>query len=109
MNIKLDENLPYRLGVRFSAMGHNVETIHDEKMTGAHDAEVWEAAQREGCFLITQDLDFSDTRRFIPGLHNGVLLVRLRNPTRRALLERIELLFRSEDVNSWKRCFCGRN
>ena len=24
-------------------------------------------------------------------------------------LERIEFLFRSEDVNSWKRCFCGRN
>ena len=29
MNLKLDENLPYRLGVRLSAMGHNVRMIHD--------------------------------------------------------------------------------
>jgi predicted nuclease of predicted toxin-antitoxin system len=42
------------------------------------DCEVWEAAQRDERFLITQDLDFSDVRRFVPGSHRGILLVRLR-------------------------------
>jgi hypothetical protein len=28
-------------------------------------------------FLVTQGLDFSDTRRFSPGMHCGILLVRL--------------------------------
>jgi hypothetical protein len=34
-------------------------------------------AQRAGRFLVTQDLDFSDVRRFEPGSHHGLLLVRL--------------------------------
>lgn len=37
----------------------------------------WAAAQAEDRFLVTHDLDFSDTRKFEPGKHAGVLIVRL--------------------------------
>jgi predicted nuclease of predicted toxin-antitoxin system len=72
--------------------------------TGARDDLIWEAAQREERFLITQDLDFSDARRFAPGTHQGRLLARLKNPSRQALLDRIRSLFREEEANSWARC-----
>lgn len=75
MKIKLDENLPHRLATLLRTFDHEVHTVHQEGLTGRADAEVWEAAQRESRFLITQDLDFSDLRKFSPGSHNGVLLV----------------------------------
>jgi predicted nuclease of predicted toxin-antitoxin system len=54
-----------------------MSTLIEEELGGRIDSEVWTAAQLEGRFLITQDLDFSDTRRFAAGNHAGVLLVRL--------------------------------
>ena len=105
MKIKLDENLPSRLAQRLARLGHDVQTVEDENIGGNVDAVIWEAAQRERRFLITQDLDFSDARRFAPGTHFGILLIRLRTPSRRALLARAETLFREEDVRHWARCF----
>src|SRR6266699_2977721 len=105
MKIKLDENLPRQLVSRLTSFGHDVQTPHQEGLAGADDSTLWEAAQREGCFLITQDLDFSDARRFSPGTHSGILLVRLREPSRGSLTARVEALFRGEDVESWTGCF----
>jgi hypothetical protein len=33
--------------------------------------------QAHGRVFITQDLDFSDARKYVPGTHHGLLLVRL--------------------------------
>lgn len=104
MKIKLDENIPDP-GV-FAPWGlMDVDTAVQEGLAGKDDETVFEAAQREGRFLITQDLDFSDIRRFLPGTHAGLLLLRLRNPSRSLLIERLEAIFRYEDIESWERCF----
>jgi Domain of unknown function (DUF5615) len=58
MKIKLDENLPTRLAYLLKCMRHQVDTLTDEGLTGKPDTDVWIAAQKEGRFLITQDLDF---------------------------------------------------
>ena len=89
MNVKLDENLPRRLVSALSNFGHDVDTVRSEQLAGRNDADVWNAAQSAGRFLITQDLDFSDLRRYTPGTHAGLLLVRLAEPGRDALLERV--------------------
>jgi predicted nuclease of predicted toxin-antitoxin system len=104
VKIKLDENIPVGQPTPFWA-SMDVDTVADEGLTGADDRTVFEAAQREGRFLITQDLDFSDIRRFTPGTHAGLLLLRLRDPSRRALQERLEVIFSYEDVDSWPGCF----
>jgi predicted nuclease of predicted toxin-antitoxin system len=105
MKIKLDENLPLRLAALLKDLGHDVHTLHDERLIGHADSEIWEATQKELRFLITQDLDFSDLRQFAPGSHHGILLVRLRSPNRRDLIERIGELFQQEDVLQWAGCF----
>lgn len=69
------------------------------------DSEIWEATRKESRFLITQDLDFSDLRQFAPGSHHGILLVRLRSPNRRDLIERVAELFQKENVGEWAGCF----
>ena len=105
MKIKLDENLPRALASQLAAKGHHVHTVVEEGIAGAGDPQVWEAAQREERFLITQDMHFSDTRRFAPGTHEGILLLRLLTPSRRALIARVEELFTEYDVAEWARCF----
>ena len=51
VKIKLDENLPARLGDVLSDLGHDVDTVIQERLAGHSDAEVWEAAQRAERFL----------------------------------------------------------
>lgn len=105
MRIKLDENLPVRLAGHLTSLGHNTDTVPDEGLTGADDARVWDAAQQEERFFITQDLDFSDLRRYAPGSHHEVLLVRLRDPGREALYLRVRSLFDEEQIENWTGCF----
>lgn len=104
MKIKLDENLPGRLVAALANLGHDVDTVVFERLAGQHDHAVWQAAQGANRFLITQDLDFSDIRRYTPGTHRGLLLVRLRFPGRTALFDRIQSLFAAEDVSEWTGC-----
>jgi len=89
MKIKLDENLPLRLVPALESLGHDVDTVADEGLSGKSDEAVWQASQQEKRFLITQDLDFSDTQQFQPGTHSGILLVRLREPGANALLHQV--------------------
>ena len=105
MKIKLDENLPLRIATLLKDLRHDAHTLHDESLTGHADREIWEAAQKESRFLITQDLDFSDLRQFAPGSHHGILLLRLRSPNRSDLIERIGELFQKENVSEWAGCF----
>ena len=105
MKLKLDENLPSRLVSALYELGHEADTVPQERLTGRSDAEIWRATQDAGRFLVTQDMDFSDVRRFQPGTHHGVLLVRLREPGRNALFQRVCGVFRTEDAGSWHGCF----
>ncbi len=105
MKIKLDENIPFRLVALLEALGHDVQTPAEEQLAGRPDADLWAAVQAESSFLITLDMDFSDVRRFVPGGHHGILLIRLHSPSRSQLIDRIVELFRTEDVRGWTRCF----
>jgi predicted nuclease of predicted toxin-antitoxin system len=105
MKIKLDENLPIQLAALLAELAHDVHAVQDELLIGHADSEIWEAAQKESRFLITQDLDFSDSRKFVPGSHHGILLIRLHSPNRRNLIGRVVELFRKENVEEWARCF----
>ncbi|WP_436611369.1 DUF5615 family PIN-like protein [Sorangium sp. So ce1024] len=67
MRIKLDENLPSSLVEALAQLGHDVDSVPQERLQGSSDPDIWAAAQAEGRFLVTQDLDFSDVRQFAPG------------------------------------------
>lgn len=105
MKIKLDENLPASLVEGLTPLGHDVDTVVQEGLAGAEDPQVWRVAQEEGRFLITQDLDFSDIRVFTPGSHNGIMLVRLREPGRDVLYRYVVQAFTTEDTADWSGCF----
>jgi predicted nuclease of predicted toxin-antitoxin system len=61
MRIKRDENLPESLLASLAALGHDVDNVRLEGIAGRAGPAVWQAAQSGSRFLITQDLDFSDS------------------------------------------------
>ena len=105
MKAKLDENLLLQIATRLRQLGHDIHTTQQENLSGCDDSELWAQAQREGRTLITQDLDFSDSRRFTLGTHHGIVLVRLHSPGRLRLVERLEEVFQGEAVSEWAGCF----
>lgn len=105
MRLKLDENLPESLVSTLTALSHDVDNVRLEGLVGRSDSDIWQAAQAAGRFLVTQDLDFSDVRKYAPGTHHGLLLLRVRLPGRQALAMRLSEVLKSEDVEGWARCF----
>ena len=105
MKFKLDENLPESLVARLQSLGHDVDTVMSEGIAGHDDDAVWSHAEQDKRFLITQDLDFSDTRRFLPGTHPGSRLVRLKDPGGLALTACVSDFFASRTDKDLTGCF----
>jgi len=105
MKLKLDENLPARLVADLESLGHDVDTVSAEGLGGRPDSDVWTLVQTERRFLVTQDMDFSDTRRYAPGSHAGLLIVRLVRPGREALRAAVHRAFRARGEDDWTGCF----
>lgn len=82
--VKLDENLGRSHLDLLHEAGYEAGRVHEEGLTGSEDETLWQYVCAEGRFLITLDLDFSDVRRFPPGSHPGLLLLRPRNRSRDA-------------------------
>ena len=76
MKIKLDEQLSQQLKPLLAEYGHEVSTIYDQKMAGSADEKLWPVVQEKGQFLLTADKEFADIRKYPPGTHHGVLLLR---------------------------------
>ncbi len=96
MKLKLDENLPADAVKVCRDAGHDVETVVEEDMGGAIDPDVLAAATREGRVLITLDTDFADARRFPPGTHGGIVVLRIHDQRWNALRPHLERVIGSD-------------
>lgn len=76
MRIKLDENVPRSVTSVLAERGHDVDTVTAEGLTGARDADVVAAAGAAGCLLLTLDRGLGDVRRYPPGSHAGIVVLR---------------------------------
>ncbi len=86
MLVKLDENLSNTHAQFLRDAGYQCDRVTDQGLSGADDEIVWQRVCTEGRFFITLDLDFSDVRRFPPGTHPGILLLRPSRRSRQAVL-----------------------
>ena len=93
MRLKLDENLPAELADDLAALGHDVDTVHGEGLTGAADTRVAAASRRGNRVLLTLDKGLGDIRRFPPRRYAGIVLFRLERKGRRAVRSTVMTLF----------------
>ncbi|MHC5595537.1 MAG: DUF5615 family PIN-like protein [Nostoc sp.] len=104
MIVKLDENMAQTHVEFLQQAGYNADRVTDEGLSGADDETVWEQVCAEERFFITLDLDFSDIRRFPPGTHPGILLLRSRNRSRQAVLEILSRVVQEQSLEKLKGC-----
>ena len=82
MKIFVDENIPLMTVRALREIGHDVLDIRGTADEGMTDDALWEMIQPERRLLITTDKGFTQHR---DELHHGILIVRLRQPTRRKI------------------------
>ena len=99
--VKVDEDLSEEVAAVFAAAGYVSDTVRTQGWGGLLDDELWVRVQAEVRWLITADKQFGDVRKYRPGTHAGVVLIRADNESRRRYLELASTLVRSlrlEDV-----------
>ena len=84
MRIKLAENLGRPHIALLKRHGYEADRVFDQGLSGIEDGDLWVRVRRDGQFLITLDLGFSDVRRYAPGTHPGILLLRPHRKARNA-------------------------
>jgi len=77
MLFKLDENLGSRGRKQLRKAGHDVMTVHEQRLCGRPDSQVIDVCVMEKRCLITLDTDFADTLTYPPEKHAGIVLLRL--------------------------------
>jgi predicted nuclease of predicted toxin-antitoxin system len=77
MKFKLDENLPASSAAILANVGHDVDTVSAEGLTGAPDRDVVAAATAAGRVLVSLDVGLGDIRAYPPGSHAGIVVLRL--------------------------------
>lgn len=87
--VKLDEDLPPMVGEPLQAVGCDVASVHGQGWGGLKDSDLWARLVMEHRLLVTADKGFADLRRFPPGAHAGILLLR---PRRESIIEYRALL-----------------
>lgn len=86
MRLKLDENIGIRWRDRLTDAGHDVDTVHDEDLSGSSDLSVLDAATSANRALVTLDVDFANPIRFPPRRTPGIAVHRVHDrPGRRDL------------------------
>ena len=89
MNFFLDENFPVTASELLIEAGHRCNRILDFEPQGRDDKTVFEQAQAFEAVLLSTDKDFFHTVPFLFNSHAGVVVIALRQPNRRAILERL--------------------
>jgi predicted nuclease of predicted toxin-antitoxin system len=86
MQFKIDENLHPEVAELLRQHGHDATTVYDQGLRGHSDAEIAQVCRREARALVTMDLDFADIRAYPPQGYTGIMVLRLTDQSRPAVL-----------------------
>jgi len=101
---KLDENLGHSHAELVRAADHVAARVTEQDLSRAKDPAVWQHVCDTGCFFITLDLDSSAVRRFVPGTHPGILLIRARGKCREAVARVLRRVLSEHGLRSLVGC-----
>lgn len=90
MRFKVDENLPEELAARLQQEGYLADTVPAQGLAGQRDEQVFAHCQQEQRILVTMDRGFGDIRRYAPGSHAGIIVLRPIRQDRAAFLALME-------------------
>lgn len=95
MLFKVDENLHSDAADLLRQHGHDALTVRDQGLRGHVDSDVADVCRRESRALLTLDLDFADIRAFPPADYAGIIVLRIADQSRPAVLKVIDRIIDS--------------
>ena len=95
MRFKVDENLHPDVAELLQQHGHDATTVYDQGMRGHSDQKIAEICRLEVRSLITLDLDFADLRVYPPKKYPGIIVLRVTNQSRPAILKIFQRIMNS--------------
>ena len=98
MKVLVDENIPLVTVVELRSKGFDVTDIRGSAEQGITDEMLWQKAQREKRLFITTDKGFSVYR---DKAHHGILIVRLKQPTRLKIHQRVMQAITKYSEQQW--------
>ncbi len=87
MRFKIDENLHPEVAALLRQHGHDATTVYDQRLRGHSAAEIAHICQHEARALVTMALDFADIRAYPPQDYAGIIVLRLTDQSRPAVLQ----------------------
>ena len=100
MKIFVDENIPFMTVQELLSLGHDVMDIRGTEREGITDKELWKIVQKEKRLLITTDKGFAKNRY---EKHHGLLIVRLKQPNRLKIHQKVMKGIRLIKEEDWPR------
>jgi predicted nuclease of predicted toxin-antitoxin system len=94
MKFKVDENLPVEVTDLLQRTGHDALSVVDQDLGGKADKIINRVCQEENRVIITLDLDFADIRTYPPGEFAGIVVLRLKNQDKFAVMAVVEDLLK---------------
>jgi len=98
--IKVDEDLPRAAVQLLRERGYDTVNVIEQNMGGWKDPPLWKVIQKEKRFLVTADKGFADVRAYPPGTHPGILLLRPDEDGIRPVLELLQQVLKSYDLEN---------
>ena len=98
MKILVDENIPLLTVKELRAKGFDVADVRRTVDQAIPDERLWQKAQKEERLLISTDKGFSIYRN---ETHHGILIVRLRQPTRLKIHKRVMQAINKHSKKEW--------
>jgi len=93
VRVKVDEDLPRQIADMAVVHGHDATTVLAQGWQGTPDDVLWGRIQSEQRWLVTADKGFGDLRRYAPGSHSGIILLRSPEENRHNYLELAAMAF----------------
>ena len=100
MKILLDENFPKSAEKVLIELGHQVIDIRGTELQGVDDFRLFELAQENKAVLLTTDRDFYHTVPLQYAEHYGVIVIALKQPNRKAILEKLHWIVTQDFMES---------
>ncbi len=98
MRVKVDENLPATVASLLRERGFEADTVIEEGLLGATDEALLAAVQEQDRMIVTLDRGFGDIRRYPPGSHPGIVVLRLADESALAARAAIVQLLDNHDL-----------
>ncbi len=107
--VKLDENLSLAHVSLLRQAGYDADRVNEQGLSGATDERVWERVSADNRLFITLDLDFSDIRKYQPGTHPGIRLIRARSRSASAVTDVLTRVTAERSLEDLKGCLAVAN